>query len=156
MSTPGGAGLKFIQWIIRAIQFCCSVVVLGVYSYFLATLLNHGKDVPDLIKAVEGISAIGTVYTLLSLVLVCCLSSRPFPSFVFMVVDGGFVAAYIYIAAANRAGAGTCAGNGIETVYGTGDDVAVPDLGDGAMALPTFGTTCRLETVCLSASIIAA
>lgn len=160
-SSSGFAGLKCLQWTFRVIQFCCSVAVLGIYSYFLATLLNHGMTVTTNVKALEGISAIATLYTALGVLLVCCCAGNPAPSFIAMVLDVGFVAAFIYVAVANRSGASTCTGANLDTVYGTGDAAASPSssgggsLPGGIGGLPTFKLACQLEMACLIASCVA-
>jgi hypothetical protein len=156
MGSARGAGLKFVQWIFRLIQFICSIVVLGIYAYFLATLISHNQEVGNWIKAVLGMSVVATIYTLLGIILVCCLSGHPFTSLIAMILDGTFVAAFIYIAVANRDGAKSCSGIDLDTVYGTGNEGVSPSLGDGAAPVPTYGFACRMETACFGASIVAA
>lgn len=168
-ASSGLAGLKCLQWTFRAIQFGCSVVVLGVYSYFLATMISHGMSVPTNVRAVVGISAVGTIYALLGILLVCCCAGFPAPSFISMILDIGLAGAFIYVAVANRAGSSSCAGNSVDSVYGTGDAGATVSGGNnggngfngviggvstGGTQLPTFSLACRLETACLVVSCI--
>ncbi len=110
MGAGSGLALKFVQWFVRGIQFCCAALVLAVYSYFLATLHNHNLPIGSSIKAVEGISGVAVLYTILGLLLLCCLAGHPFTSFIAIVLDVAFVAGFIYIATANRDGAGSCSG----------------------------------------------
>ena len=164
-SSSGLAGLKCLQWTLRGVQFCCSVIVLAVYSYYLATMSNHNMAIPTDVKAVEGIAALGTLYTALGLLLICCCSGYPAPSFVSMVLDIGLAAAYIYVAVANRAATGSCNGPSVYTVYGLGDAAATPGGGDGGMTglqqvtggatrLPTFQLACQLMMACLIVSCV--
>ena len=73
MGAKAGFALKLLQWFIRGIQFCCCALVLAIFSYFLAILSNRGLDIPTWTRAVEGISGIGVLYTILGLLLLCCL-----------------------------------------------------------------------------------
>lgn len=164
-SSSGLAGLKCLQWLFRGIQFCCCVVVLGIYSYYIATMVNHSMEVSTGVRAVEGISAIGTLYTALGVLLVCCCAGHPAPSFISMVLDIGLAAAFIYVAVANRAGAGSCTSGTVDTVYGSGDAGATPGGGNdgitgvpgvtGGTRLPTFQLACQMETACLVVACIA-
>ena len=161
MGTSSGlAGLKCLQWTFRGIEFGCSAVILAIYSYYLATLANHNMEITNDVKAVEGITAIGTVYTALGLLLICCCAGYPATSFISLVFDIGLACAYIYVAVANRAATGGCQGDSIYTVYGMGDASATPGGGDGGMTgvqqvtggatrLPTYQLACQLMMVCL-------
>ncbi|KAI3398905.1 hypothetical protein diail_8228, partial [Diaporthe ilicicola] len=162
-SSSGLAGLKCLQWMFRGIQFVCSVVLLGIYSYYLATMASHKMTITTNTKAIEGISAIGTFYTALGLLFVCCCAGFPLSSFIAIVLDIGLIAAYIYVAVGNRDGASSCTGSNVNTVYGSGESNATPSSsGSGnsianipVSGLPTFQIACRLETVCLAAACIA-
>ncbi|KAF7534781.1 hypothetical protein G7054_g5923 [Neopestalotiopsis clavispora] len=158
-SSSGIAGLKCVQWILRGVQFVCSVVVLGIYAYFLATMIKGKMTVPTGVKAVEGIAGIGTVYTIIGLLLVCCCAGHAGSSFIAMVLDTGLIGGFIYVAVANKDGAGSCSGSNVNTVFGTGDAAATPSDANGSVigsvGLPTFMMACRLETVCLAAGCVA-
>jgi hypothetical protein len=158
-SSSGIAGLKCLQWLFCGILFCCSVIILSIYSYFLATMVTHQMSVPMNVKAVEGISAAGTLYTALGLLLVCCCAGHPAPSFVSIVFALGLAGSYIYVAIANRAGASTCSGGSVDTVYGSGDASATPsssgDSGGVAGQLPTYQKACQMEMVSLIVSCVA-
>ena len=165
-SSTGLGGLKCLQWTFRAIQFGCSLIILAVYSYYLATLSNHGMEIRTDVKAVEGIAAVGTLYTALGLLLICCCAGYPATSFISMVFDIGLSASYIYVAVANRAATGSCSGPSVNTVYGEGDANATPGGGDGGMTgvqqvtggasrLPTFQLACQLMIACLIVSCVA-
>lgn len=150
------AGLKCLQWLFRGIEFVCSVVIVGIYAYFLATMMNHNITVPTDIKAIEGIAAIGTVYTLVGIFFVCCLAGHVGTSFIAVVIDVGLIGGYIYIAVANRDGASSCTGSTVGSPYGTGDANATPSTsGSGVVGLPTFAVACRMESACLAASCVA-
>ncbi|KAJ9148334.1 Membrane-associating domain-containing protein [Pleurostoma richardsiae] len=156
MASAGGFALKLLQWFIRGIQFCCTAIVLAIFSYFLATLANHDLHISTWIRAVEGISGAGVLYTLLGLLLLCCLAGHPVTSFIAIVLDIAFVGGFVYVTWANRHGAGSCSGN-VNTVFGTGDaDTNVVDNGHGGVTrLPSFRTACKLETACFAVSLVA-
>ena len=148
-------GLKCLQWLIRGIQLGCSLLLLAVYSYFLATLAAHGFHISTGIWAVEGIAGSAVLYTLLGVLLVCCIGGVPLASIIAMVLDVAFIAAFIYGAVANKNGAGACHGE-VDTLYGHGlAHNKVKGKKRGSLALPTYGVACKLHKACLAAAIIA-
>ena len=154
MGAKSGFALKFLQWFIRGVQFCCSALILGVYSYFLAALHNHNLRTTTDIRAVEGISGVAVLYTIAALLLLCCLAGYAFTSFVAIVLDVAFIGAFIYVAVANKHGASSCQGY-VDTPFGRGQSDNVVNSDDGFTALPSFRTACRLQTACLAVAIIA-
>lgn len=156
MGAASGIALRATQFFVRTIQFCCAAIVLALFSYFLATLSNHSLPIATWVRAVEGISGAAVLYTILALLMVCCVPGHPFPAFVMMVLDVLFIGGFIYIASANRAGASSCNGQ-VDTVFGTGDaDTNVVDNGQGGFTvLPSLRQACQMETACLAVSIVA-
>lgn len=156
MGARSGLALKTLQWFLRGVQFCCAGLVLAVYSYYLATLHNHGLPIPTWVRAVEGISGFATLYTLLALLLLCCLAGYPLTSFLAIVLDVAFIGAFIYVASVNRGGAGSCTGQ-VSTPFGSGDsNTNVVDDGHGGFtSLPSLHQACQLESACLAVSIVA-
>ncbi|PHH55885.1 hypothetical protein CFIMG_001128RA [Ceratocystis fimbriata CBS 114723] len=73
-----------------------------------------------------------------------------------MVFDFMFAVAFIYVAAANGDGAGSCSGE-VNTQFGKGNSSSEVDSeGNGGFAnLPTYGQACQLEAAVLGVSIIA-
>merc|ERR1712072_852462 len=107
----GGIALKSVSLFFRAIEFGCAAVIIGIFSYYLATLTDHSLPISVHIKAVEGISGAAVLYTLAALVLVCCLGGIAFFSALGMVLDFAFCGAFAYIAWVNRhATDGSCSG----------------------------------------------
>ncbi|KPM38569.1 hypothetical protein AK830_g7997 [Neonectria ditissima] len=149
----GQAGLKCMQWLLRGVQLCSAALVLAVYTYFLATLAAHGFDVSTQIRAVEGISGSGVLYGLIGVLLICCIGGLPIASLIAIVLDTGFLACFIYVAVANKHGAGNCKGEVI-TPYGRGLAKSRVKGKRGSLALPTYRVACQLQTACLAASII--
>lgn len=156
MGAKAGFTLKLIQWFNRGVQFACCGLILALTSYFLAAMSNHSITIPTNIRAVEGISGIGVVYTALGVLLVCCLAGFTLTSFLAMVLDVAFVGAFIYVATVYKAGASSCSGDNVNTVFGTGNaDARVSSAKDGGIALPTYGTACRMESANLAVAIVA-
>lgn len=154
-----GAGvfLRFLQWFLRAIQFCCAAIVLGIFAYFLAALHNHGMHINQWPRAVTGIAGAGVIYTAIALLLLCCLAGFAFTSLIAIILDILFIAAFIYVAVSNRGAAGSCNGH-VNTVFGSGDaSQHVTDNGHGGFtSLPSFRQACRLQKAVLAVSIVAA
>ena len=149
MVAGSGTPLKMFQWFNRGVQLLCSVLILAIFSYLLAALSSSGLETPTWVRAVEGISGVAALYTGLCLLLLCCVTGHPLMSFVVMALDVGFFAAFIYVASANRGGAGSCEGR-LDTPFGSGDaDKSATD------SVPSFRTACRLETACFAVSLVA-
>jgi hypothetical protein len=154
----GGIALKGVSWFLRAIEFCCAAIILGIFSYFLAVLADHHLHIDTYIRAVEGISGAGVLYTIFALLLVCCLGGVAFLSFIAMVLDLAFTGAFIYIAYATRHGDNSCSGV-VNTPLGTGDagtDNTVASNDGGVVILPKYRTACKLNTACFAVSIVGA
>ncbi|KAM5342592.1 hypothetical protein ACJ41O_013558 [Fusarium nematophilum] len=154
MGATSGVALKFFQWFIRGIQFACAALILAIYSYFLATLHNHSLPISNTIRAVEGISGVAVLYTISGLLLLCCLAGRTFSSFVAVVFDVAFIASFIYVAVANKDGAGDCNGY-LDTPFGRGKAGDKAEGSGGFTALPSYRVACRLQSACLAVAIIA-
>ncbi|RYP83667.1 hypothetical protein DL770_005360 [Monosporascus sp. CRB-9-2] len=148
MGVKSTFALKSLQWFIRGIQFCCCAVGLALYSYFLAVAARNDVTIPKWVRAIEGITGVGVLYTFLGLLLLCWLAGHPLTSFIAIVLDIAFVGAFIYVAQANRGGAGSCRGR-VDTPLGSGDAAA------SASGLPSFRTLCQMETAVFSVSIVA-
>ncbi|KAF3811354.1 hypothetical protein GCG54_00001675 [Colletotrichum gloeosporioides] len=148
--------LKFLQWFVRGVQFGSAALILAIYSYFLATLHNHSLPISNKIRAVEGISGSATLYTLIGLLLLCCLAGHAFTSFVAIVLDVAFIAAFIYVAVANKDGANSCSGT-VNTPFGNGPADGEPTNtgSDGWTHLPSLRTACKLQSACLAVAIVA-
>ncbi|TAQ86734.1 hypothetical protein B7494_g4960 [Chlorociboria aeruginascens] len=154
----GDIALKAVSWFLRAIEFCCAAIILAIFSYFLAVLHNHDLHIDTYIRAVEGISGAGILYTIFALILVCCLGGIAFFSFIAMILDLAFTGAFIYLAYATRAGRHSCSGF-VNTPLGSGNtltDNTVPTGSGGFTHLPSRRTACRLNSACFAVAIIGA
>ncbi|KAK4467136.1 hypothetical protein QBC42DRAFT_1723 [Cladorrhinum samala] len=158
MGATAGTALRGLQYFLRAIQFACAALTLAIYSYFLATLHNHSLPIGTSIRAVEGISGAGVAYTILAFLILCCAPGQPFFSFILMILDVCFAAAFIYVAVANKDGASSCNGE-VSTAFGKGNaDTNVVDnvsASEGFTALPSLRQACKMESAVLAVSIVA-
>jgi hypothetical protein len=157
MAKFGGVALKSVSVFLRAIEFCCAAIILGFFCYFLATLKDHSLYIPTYIRAVTGISGAAVIYTIVGLLLVCCLGGIAILSIIAMLLDLAFTGAFIYIAWATRGGADSCRGN-VSTPFGNGNTDFANEVtaGDGGITiLPSFRTSCRMQTACFAVAIIA-
>lgn len=168
MGTFGApTGLHFLRRLLRGLQLAAAAAVLAIYAYFLATLAARpprGLAVPTSAMAVGGIAAAAALHALLGILLVrgcCCAAS----SVALVLLDAALAAAFVYVAVANWHGGGPCRPGPVQTLFGAGEADATPgpgpgpggggdgEGGGGAVAgrigLPTFGTACQLEFVCL-------
>ncbi|KAL2067642.1 hypothetical protein VTL71DRAFT_15738 [Oculimacula yallundae] len=155
----GGVALKSVSMFLRIIEFCCAAVIIGIFSYYLATLASNDLAINVHIKAVEGISGAAVLYTAIAILLVCCLGGIAFFSLIGMLLDFAFCGAFAYIAWVNRnATRGSCDGDYVRTPYGSGNPdltvVVVGAGGDGIVQLPSLRNACRLQKAAFAVAII--
>jgi hypothetical protein len=158
MAKFGGVALKSVSLFLRVIEFCCAAIVIGIFSYFLATMTDHHIPIGARIKAVEGISGAAVLYTIFALLLVCCLGGIFFFSLLALILDIAFAGSFAYVAYVNRNGRHSCNGY-VNTFFGSGfsstsNNYTTPD--GGVTILPSFKTACKLETACFAVAIVAA
>ncbi|KAI9646783.1 hypothetical protein NHQ30_004782 [Ciborinia camelliae] len=153
----GGVALKFLQWFLRSVEFCCAVIILAIFSYFLAKLSTNNLPIANHLRAVEGISGSGALYTAIGLGILCCVAGLMFFSLIAIFLDFCFTGAFIYVSWATRDGKSctgfvvTPLGNGIAA---TNDRTS--GVGSGRnTSLPSLHTSCRLNTACFAVAIIA-
>ncbi|KAF8855740.1 hypothetical protein BDZ45DRAFT_595215 [Acephala macrosclerotiorum] len=152
----GGLALKSVSWFLRIVEFCCAAIILGIFSYFLATLHNHDLHIATYIRAVEGISGAAVLYTIFALLLVCCLGGIAFFSVIGMLLDLAFTGAFIYVAWATRGGAHSCRGY-VNTPFGSGNTEISNTVAQGSSGftrLPSLHTACQLEKACFAVAIV--
>ncbi|KIM96103.1 hypothetical protein OIDMADRAFT_91959, partial [Oidiodendron maius Zn] len=154
----GGAGLalKSISWLFRGIEFCCAAIILGIFSYFLASLSNHHLHIDTWIRAVEGLSGAAVLYTLFALLLVFCVGGMAIFSALGMFFDLAFLGSFIYLAYALRNGRYSCSGY-VNTPLGSGNTNVVSTVSSGSggfVVLPSLKTACRLQKACFAVALV--
>lgn len=163
MAVIGGALLRLTATGLRAIQLLASILVLGVYSYFLAILADHHLPIAKWEKAVEGISGAAVLYGFFCVFLTLFLGGISFFAFLAIVLDICFIAGYVAIAYYNRGGAHSCSGT-VNTPLGSGPSNSKA-AGYGANGFgfgktenvtyaPNLGRACKLEKAVFAVAII--
>lgn len=143
----GGVLLRFSSLTLRVLQTLDAVVILGIFSYYLAILSQHHLPIATWLKAVEGLSGAATLYGLLGVIFVCCLGGVAFFAFLGVVLDVCFTGAMIAIAVLTRNGTNSCSGT-VNTPVGIGK------AGDTSQAQLSFSMACRLEKVTFAVAVI--
>ena len=155
-----GASLRLASTAVRALQFLASVLVLGIFSYFLAVLADKNLPIARWIKAVEGISGIAVLYAGIAVVLTCCLGGLILFAFLAIVLDVCFMAGFVAIAILTRAGAHSCNGN-VSTPLGSGNANSGQGVGgtfgfgsgDTLTYSPNLGRACKLEKAVFAVAV---
>ena len=156
----GGAALKLFQTILYAIEFCCAGIILGIYSYFLATLADRDLTVHTWIKAVEGMSGAAVLYTIFAVLLTCFLGGKSLFALLAIVLDLLFCGAFIAIAVLTRDGAHSCSGF-VKTPLGNGQSRAKQGFDDARgqqqyTYAVSLGSACKMNTACFAVAIAGA
>ncbi|KAF2017095.1 hypothetical protein BU24DRAFT_420122 [Aaosphaeria arxii CBS 175.79] len=156
----GSAALKFFQTFLYALEFCCSGIILGIYSYFLSVLADRNAPIYTWVKAVEGISGAAVLYTICAVLFTCCLGGKTFFAFLAIIFDLLFTGGLIAIAVLTRDGAGSCRGN-VDTPLGNGPADSKQGFGSNGQGRQitysvSLHTACRLNTAVFAVAIIGA
>ena len=155
MALIGGAFLRIFQTIVRIIQCLASILVLGIYSYFLAVLSHHHQPIASRYKAVEGMSGAAVLYGLFAVILTIFLGGITFFGFLAVVLDVCFIACYIAIAWYNRDGTQNCS-HYVNTPLGSGNanNGKSSNLYNSDGFGPDLTKACRLEKAVLAVAIV--
>jgi len=159
----GGAFLRFGGVGIRALQFCCAAIALGIFSYFLSVLADHDLPIANKWRAVEGMTGAATLYTIFGIILTLCLGGVAVFGFIAIILDICFVGCFAAVAYFTRHGAGSCSGF-VRTPLGSGQSNSkTAGYGSNGFGfgnnenvtyLPNLHTACRLNTAVFAVSII--
>ncbi|PLB33909.1 uncharacterized protein BDW47DRAFT_113178 [Aspergillus candidus] len=144
----GGAVLRFVNLAIRILQFLDAAVILGIYSYFLAVQSKHDQEIPQWMRAVEGLAGASALYALLGTLFTCCVGGVAFFAAMAVILDVAFIGAMIAIAVLTRDGVQTCTGKKIDTPLGSGPS------GKESASKVSFEYACQLEKVAFAVAII--
>jgi hypothetical protein len=161
----GGRFIRIINLVMRLLQLCCSVIILGIFSFFLAVLADHNVHVDRWIKAVEGIGGASTFYTILATIFILYGGGVWLLVAISMLLDLCFAGCFVAIAIMTRHGTGSCTGH-VDTPLGSGGaEQNNPGFGDSGFGsgggrrltyFPKLSFACRLEKVTFAVSIIGA
>lgn len=153
MGAVGGTALRLLSTTLYILCLLCGIVILGLYSYFLAAESTRHVSGPNWVRAVEGIAGIGVVYCLLAVVLTCCLGGFMIFAFLGIVFNVVLGAGFIAIAIMAK-GSGSCDGF-VKTPLGNGQAASHKGW-DNATFNVSLGTACRLNKAVLAVAIIGA
>ncbi|PPJ54151.1 hypothetical protein CBER1_01042 [Cercospora berteroae] len=156
MGLVKGGALRFFQTFLYALAFACAAVILGIFSYFLATIADRNGTIFTWVKAVEGISGAAVLYTICAVVFTCCLGGISFFAFVAIVLDIAFVGGMIAIAVLTRYATDSCTGI-VTTPLGTFPALSTSDGFGGEVTYQVSQrTACRLQKACFAVAVIGA
>jgi len=150
----GSTSLKALQTFLYSLAFGCAVVILALYSYFLAIQSGQNVGIPNKQRAVEGIAGSAVLYTILAVLFTCCLGGIIIFAFLAIVLDLLFAIAFIAVAIMTRDGAGKCSGNNVKSPLGQGPQNSRNGRG-GVRFGPTLRTACIGEKACFAVAILA-
>jgi len=111
MAKVVGAGLRAVATLFYMLDLLISAAILGIYSYYIATLHRHNQPIDTKWRAVEGLAGSATLYSIFAVLLTCFLGGMSFFAFLGMSFDIIFCGAMIAIAVLVRQGAHTCNNN---------------------------------------------
>ncbi|KAM3418436.1 hypothetical protein BST61_g4423 [Cercospora zeina] len=156
MALIKGGFLRIFQTFLYLLAFCCAAVILGIFSYFLATIADRNGTIFTWVKAVEGISGAAVVYTIFAVILTCCLGGISFFAFLAIVLDIAFVGGMVAIAILTRRATDSCDGV-VTTPLGTFPALSTSDGFGGEFTYQVSQrTACRFQKACFAVSIIGA
>lgn len=156
----GGPLLKSTQTILRLLQLLAAIVILGIYSYFLATEARNGMGKPRSVQAVEGIAGAAVLYTLFAVLLTCFIGGITISVVLAILLDVLFIGAFIAVAIMTRSGARNCRGL-VNTPIGGGNsitnsDFTFPGVQDAGSIdyTPNLFRACNLQKAVFAIAII--
>lgn len=145
------------------LQLLSSLIIVGVFSYFLAVLADHNEHAPEWLKAVAGIAGVAAIYAILTSFFILAYGGLLGFSRISMLFDGTFAVAFLAICLMTRHGALPCTGR-VTTPVGSGDaedpGAAFGDedtgtgRGDNLTSMRYLATACKLEKGTFAVSII--
>ncbi|KAI9754687.1 MAG: hypothetical protein M4579_004592 [Chaenotheca gracillima] len=161
----GGFVLRTVQTVLRVIELLAAVLILGIFSYFLAVLRDHNLVIASWLKAVEGIAGAAVLYTAFAVILTLFLGGVRFFAFLAIILDICFVGAFAAVAVLNRGGTDSCVGP-VNTPLGKGDastgksgagfgqDGFGFGSGNNLTYAPNLRQSCKLEKACFAVAIV--
>lgn len=162
MSIASSA-IRFTNFGLRLLQVGASIIILGIFGYFLATQSEHDLEMPPWVKAVTGIAGAATFYSVAASCTTLFIGGVPFFSGLAIGLDALFAAASVAVAIMCRHGADTCTGD-VNTPLGTGDaEDPAKGFGEGGFGagegkkvtyVPDLKSACKLQKAVFAISII--
>jgi hypothetical protein len=104
MAVHKSAIVKTLATGLRIIQFLGAIVLLAVWSTYLARLHTRHEGTTRNSRFVEGISGAAILYTAFAVLLTCCLGGIRIFAYLAIVIDVFFVGFMIAVAVITRGG----------------------------------------------------
>jgi len=143
-----GIALRTLQTLFYFLAFLTAAAVLGIYSWFLASLSHNHEHIPARYKAIEGIAGAAVLYTIFAMIFTLFLGGISVFAAIGILLDVLFIGGFIAVAWYTRGGAGKCRGH-VSTPLGSGNTGT--DLVNGH----PIRTICKLQTAAFALAIIA-
>ncbi|KAI9834443.1 MAG: hypothetical protein M1826_002597 [Phylliscum demangeonii] len=140
----GSLILRGSQTTLRLAQFLSSLMILGIFAYFLAKLRQHRLRSANWVRATTGLAALGLLWALIAMALTCFMGGVTAFGLLGLVLDLLFVGAFIAIAIMNRGGVHRCRGY-VSTPMGDGYTDYPPNSLRRGSYVPNYKAACRLE-----------
>lgn len=161
--SVAGSIIRFTNFGLRLLQVCASIIMLGIFGYFLATQSEHDLEMKPWVKAVTGISGAATFYTFIASCTTLFIGGVPFFSGLAIGLDVLFASGSIAIAIMCRHGASACTGR-VDTPLGIGDaEDPAKGFGEGGFGagdgkkvtyVPDLKSACKLQKAVFAISLI--
>ncbi|KAI5295036.1 hypothetical protein KEM52_002539 [Ascosphaera acerosa] len=158
--------LRLLTFVHRILLLLASVLVFGVFTYFLSTRADHEMGFPKWISAVEGISGIAMLYALVMCIITLPYGGHSTVAMFALVMDMLLIPAFVAVAIMNRKVLKKCDGT-IDTALGKGKgrDKAVGFGKEGfgvtkgketnVVYMVRYDTACKLQKCAFWSSIAA-
>jgi hypothetical protein len=149
------AALKSLQTLLRLLQLLCSILILGIYSYFLSMQSRHRLYKAPWVKAVEAIAAASILWTLFALLLTVFVGGAAAFGYPALLLDLLFFGAFIAVTVLTRSGRQNCRGY-VSTPLGSGDSRtnSVVTRPPNPSYRPNLFRTCRMQKAVFAVAII--
>ncbi|KAI9752727.1 MAG: hypothetical protein M1815_000294 [Lichina confinis] len=150
----GGALLKTSQTLLRLVQLLGAILILAIYSYFLAVQAKYDLGQPNRVKAVEGIAGGAIIWAAFALLLTCFIGGLKGFGIPALILDLLFFGGFIAVTIMTRSGRHSCSGD-VSTPLGSGNT----DTGEFVSSprsnyRPNLTRSCLLQKVVFAVAII--
>jgi len=151
MGFLGGSLLRAAGTAIYFLLFLLSAAVLGIWSYFVAALVQSNTGLENQWVAIEALAAIATAYCLFAILLTCFLGGNKFFALIGVVMDILMCGAMVGVAGMLRRYVQSCSGR-VNTILGTGTTASISQT----FYNPRLKTICELQLAVFALAVIAA
>lgn len=146
--------LKSALSLLRLLQLLSSIVVLAIYSYFIAVQRKYGLYRAPWVRAVLAIGAAAVFWTLIALLATVFVGGAAAFGFPALILDLLFFGAFIAVTILTRSGRRSCRGN-VSTPIGSGNTrTGTVFTRPQRSYRPNLVRSCRLQKAVFAVAII--